>query len=1140
MGTKAKKSGCLKALGILLALVLLGAFLLYQFIQSPRFLQFVMGRLNQSLSGDILYDSFSLDLNQRHLQIRGMVYQNAAGLKIVSLKALDLDFAYSSALKGNFGITKLRADGLTIDQRNSPKSLKPSSWRTALRIVLKRLSIQDAVVKNIALYLRNGDEFRFGEANVGLSSQSRAQQEVSFWVTDALLRPADTEIRTGRLVFTGKITLPVVRDFTFFVSEAEGSLKLEDVQVGSLPASSFLSEVKIGGDVLYLENGRFLLPDGTLLVDVDYLPEKATYKLDLKTAQPMPFSAIPRAGKELLETFDQFELGLYAELSGYKLSTMTGKVKLDFKAIGNTANPQAPENKLHLEGTMKNGSLSLDVFKLSSAKSEVDGSGTVDFPKQRFDVKIKTKAFDLATMIQALSDLDLRGYADAEGTITGAFKNPSLNFKAHGKELAYSFLHFGEHVGNFGINDNLMTYEGEAPASQGHSAKVTVRGENFFKKNRHVVLKTQFKGLDATKLLDNPDILGKVEGTFDLDAVSGQSPTGVLHAEIPGFQLLDFKLGTLTADGKLGSRRFVIAPLTFQPPNYDKITMPGEAVFEFDDKGVKVKGEALPGLSFTGRYTYDARPKKFFIDADAKNVDLRAIWAAMEFPMVESYADGKIKMAIGIQGAPTEIDINASRFVIPLEEGGEIAAAEPVKISIRPPRMIFEKASFHSGGGRMDLSGTYQFDGPMNLQLKGRANLALLAYWKSFFRSAEGFANVDLKASGKLENPQVTGEVNFSEAALSLRPVRANIENLSGKIKSNGRTISFEELKGTVAEGDITINGRVEVGEKFEPRYADLTINTREIAVSEPEVYKLVLSGDFTLKGPGDSILLAGDMFITEGRYVRDFNISQFIMKPQAKTLPAEPNPWLNRIRLDLKVKSPGELAIKNNIAEMYLSTDLEVKGPAAAPVVQGEIQVLDGSFHYFKIAFDNARGYVDFRGPRTQPYVDITATKEVLRNFATVNVTANIIGYLDNLQLNFTSDSGLSKRDVLSMVFTGGAPGGSQVSNASLASSVIAGQIAGYLQRPLAERASLDIFRLESNDDYNARRRDRQGVTTLVVGKKLTERFMLEFKTDLGVDEPLQGVQMEYILLDNALVKASQLSDGSFDFDFTLRWRTF
>ncbi|MCE9625017.1 MAG: translocation/assembly module TamB, partial [Deltaproteobacteria bacterium] len=116
-------------------------------------------------------------------------------------------------------------------------------------------------------------------------------------------------------------------------------------------------------------------------------------------------------------------------------------------------------------------------------------------------------------------------------------------------------------------------------------------------------------------------------------------------------------------------------------------------------------------------------------------------------------------------------------------------------------------------------------------------------------------------------------------------------------------------------------------------------------------------------------------------------------------------------------------------------------------------------------------------------------------------------------------------------------APG---TSSSSLASTVIASQIAGFLQKPLAEKASLDIFRLEAGDENIGRRSDRQGVTTLVVGKRLTERLSLEFKTDLGVDDPLQGVQAEYLLLDNVLFKSSQLSDGSFDFDFTLRWRSF
>jgi len=1126
----------LKILGVLLVLMGLGLVLLYQFIQSPRFLRFAIQQLNKSIRGEVQYQNLVIDLNRRHLMLRGFAYNNDEGKPIVTLDSLDLDFSFGSALRGNLGIEKLRAEGLLIDQRNISKG-KVSTWRTALRVVLKRLALKDTVVQNINLVLRNGDEFYFDEAHVAISSPVAAKQKVNFQVPNSVLKPVGKEIKTGLLSFEGEITIPYVKDFTFFVSEAAGKLSLQNVQIGALPPSSFDSDLRIGGDTLYIENGLFTHPDGTITVDIDYIPAKSTYKVDLKTTKPFPFAAIPYAGKELLETFDKFEFSLRAELAGYQLEDMTGKVALDFKALGDTANKLTQENKLHLVGDMKQGVLDMKEFQLQSAKSTVNGRGKVDFPKRNFDVKIDTKAFDLATLIQALSDLDLRGYADAEGTIKGPFKSPNFEFKAHGKDLAYSFMHYGENVGVFKILNGNLSYEGTAPAGSGYSASVQVRSDDIYHKTRHTVMKTQFQGLEAAKLLDNPAITGKISGTFDLDAIGGSTPTGNLKASIQDFVLYSFKLGPIDAAGKLGNRKFSINPLSFQPPGYDKITMPTETLFEFDDNGVKVKGQALPGLNFTGNYAYKG-VRKFFIDADATNLDLRPIWAALELPLIETYADGKVKMGLGIEGTPSEIDINATRFEIPMEET-KIVNEGPLKVSIRPPKMTFDSAHFRSGGGLLNLSGSYTFDGPMALRLEGKADLELLSYWRNFFRDADGFANVDLKLGGTLEKPDIQGEVNFADAMLVLRAVRGTIENLSGKIRSAGKSLIFDNLSGTMSEGDITVNGRVDL-DGFTPKYADLTINTREVAVAEPEVYKLVFSGDFTLKGPGDSMLLAGDMFITEGRYVRNFDISQFIIKPQAKSLPSEPNPWLDRIRLDLSVKSPGELSIKNNVAQMYLATDLKVQGPAKQPEVQGTIQVVDGEFNYFKIAFENARGYVDFRGPKTQPYVDVTATREVLRNLGTVNVTAQIVGYLDNLRLNFLSDSGLSKRDILSMVFTGAPPGQTGTSSSSLASSVLASQIAGFLQRPLAEKASIDIFRLEAGDENIQRRSTRQGVTTLVVGKRVTDRLSLEFKTDLGIDDPLQGVQAEYLLLDNALLKASQLSDGSFDFDFTLRWRSF
>ncbi|MCE9625680.1 MAG: translocation/assembly module TamB domain-containing protein, partial [Deltaproteobacteria bacterium] len=1019
MSQAPKKRSWWKWLGLFFVLMLLGLVLLYEFIQSPRFLRFALNQLNKSIQGELAYDNLSIDLNRGHLSLTGLRYQNTTGQKVLGLNSLDLDFKFSSALSGNLAIERMRAQGLLIDQRNSKKG--KSSWRTALRIVLKRVSAKDSVVRDIDFYLRNGDEFHFDSADVNLTTQVSTKQEVKLTVDHSVLKIAGKEIKAGKLDFGGKIVLPVLQDFSFFVSEAAGHLNLENVEIASQPPSSFNSDFKIGGDTLYLENGRFLHPEGTVLVDLDYIPSKSTYKVDLKSESPLPFSVIPHAGKELLETFDKFDFQLRAELEGYKLDQMTGKVALEVKAIGDTANKLCPENKLHLVGNMNKGVLDLKEFQLQSFKSTVNGKGKIDFPKQNLDVKVETKAFDLATLIQALSDLDLRGYADAEGTITGPFKSPDFNFKATGHELAYSFLNFGDNTGVFKITNGTLSYEGNAPASTGYTAGVQVRSDEIFKKTRHTVLKTQFQGIEAAKLLDNPDITGKVSGNFELNSVAPNTPTATLKADIQDFNLYSFKLGPIAAEGKLGNHKFSVSPLSFQPPNSEKITLPSETLFEFDENGVKVKGQALPGLTFTGHYAYKGI-RKFFIDADAKNVDLRPIWAALGLPLVETYADGQIKLGLGIEKTPSEIVINASHFEIPLDEG-KITNDGPLKITINPPKMTFNSARFRSGDGVLAVTGSYTFDGPMALKLDGKLDLEILTYWRAFFRDAEGFANVDLKLGGTLKNPDIQGEINFNDAMLVLRAVRGTIENLSGKIRHNGKSLTFENLSGTMSEGDITVNGRVDL-DGLTPKFTDLNINTREVAVSEPEVYKIVFSGDFGLKGPADSMLLSGDMFITEGRYIRNFNISQFILKPQAKTLPSEPNPWLDRIRLALRIKSPGELAIKNNIALMYLATDLKVTGPASQPDIQGEIQILDGAFNYFKIAFENARGYIDFRGPKTQPYVDVTATKEVLRNLGSVNVTAQIVGYLDNLQLNFLSDSGLPKRDILAMVFTGGSPG--------------------------------------------------------------------------------------------------------------------
>lgn len=195
---------------------------------------------------------------------------------------------------------------------------------------------------------------------------------------------------------------------------------------------------------------------------------------------------------------------------------------------------------------------------------------------------------------------------------------------------------------------------------------------------------------------------------------------------------------------------------------------------------------------------------------------------------------------------------------------------------------------------------------------------------------------------------------------------------------------------------------------------------------------------------------------------------------------------------------------------------------------------MLDGRLHYFKINFDNAKGYLDFRNPsQGEPYIDITGQTLFETLTEEIQINAHVTGYTSNLQLAFTSNPALEKKEILSLLFTGTLPGErQQISGANIASSILASQLTSVIEQPVTGLTHLDIFRLEASDP------DSASFTSLVVGKKITERLSLEFKTDLALDESIRSVQAEYLLFDNLLLKGARSSHGHYKLDLTFRFK--
>ena len=111
---------------------------------------------------------------------------------------------------------------------------------------------------------------------------------------------------------------------------------------------------------------------------------------------------------------------------------------------------------------------------------------------------------------------DLTGHADVTGTITGTFRNPNIQVKAKAEKTGYSFMQFGTVTGDFKIQDGNLSFVGGTPADTPHQASVQVQTQNLFKPSRSTKLSTKFSDIEASELLENPEIKGKIDGTSKL------------------------------------------------------------------------------------------------------------------------------------------------------------------------------------------------------------------------------------------------------------------------------------------------------------------------------------------------------------------------------------------------------------------------------------------------------------------------------------------------------------------------------------------------------------------------------------------------------------------------------------------------
>ena len=344
-------------------------------------------------------------------------------------------------------------------------------------------------------------------------------------------------------------------------------------------------------------------------------------------------------------------------------------------------------------------------------------------------------------------------------------------------------------------------------------------------------------------------------------------------------------------------------------------------------------------------------------------------------------------------------------------------ATEPLRVALRDGRLVFEQFRLQGEGATFGVTGGAELAGDkrLDIRLEGRVEAALLQLFVKDLR-ADGHINVDAGIRGTLAAPLITGTADLQAAQFKFAGFPQMIDHVEGRLVFKGDRVDIEGIRATMGGGTIAAGGYIAI-EGLKPKRARITLQGNDVAIRYFE--GLTVEGDFNLVVNGDieRAVVTGDVNVTRALYFKDFDFRTSLLNvilSRRGVTPVIAASWQDRVDLRVHMVADNTIAVRNNIADVTGSAEVDLTGTLANPVVLGLVTLNEGgTLRFQNIDYSVVRGSINFQNPfRIDPYFDITVEGRISGGFfeiesdaGPVTVTVNLTGTLDRFTPTVTSD---------------------------------------------------------------------------------------------------------------------------------------
>ncbi|HUM78571.1 MAG TPA: translocation/assembly module TamB domain-containing protein [Candidatus Saccharicenans sp.] len=397
--------------------------------------------------------------------------------------------------------------------------------------------------------------------------------------------------------------------------------------------------------------------------------------------------------------------------------------------------------------------------------------------------------------------------------------------------------------------------------------------------------------------------------------------------------------------------------------------------------------------------------------------------------------------------------------------------------------------------------------------------------------SAGGKTEFQASLKGTLQQPLIDGRVDLQQVFFRLNDLPLVVSGVQGKLTIDNSYLQLEKVSGEANSGRFTASGQANFGPSFSLPEARLNFVLEDFDFNYPPGLNSLSRASLTLTKGKSGWLLAGDLFIINASYLEDFYPStQGLKMVFSRVSPAgsEMSPFLYELALNINVRTVDNIVIKNNLADLELKANLNIKGTIPTPVLSGRAEnAYTGEISIGERKYTVERLRVDFLGQENiEPNLDILLKSTVYDQQEELDVSLVLAGTPSDLKFSLTSNPTRSTEDLASLLLTGKSL--KEVQGSAI--NTISGQLIQFFSSPLAspvtrtlekwlkaEDVVLEPLNIATLQDPGAR---------LTIRKRMTREAAITYSIDL-TNSQYQTWIFDYQLNHNFSLRGFRLDDG-------------